>query len=64
MSLRELDGILHYFLEKVQREDPSLIAPHDNVFKNYGFFHTFHETVEGRARATNLKSDVQNAMNR
>ena len=64
MSLRELDGMLHHYLEKVQREDPSLIAPHDNVFENYGFFRTFRKTAEGRARAANLESDVQNAMNR
>jgi hypothetical protein len=64
MSLRELDGMLHHFLEKVQKEDSSLIAPHDNVFENYGFFRTFRKTAEGRARAANLESDVQNAMNR
>ena len=64
MSLRELDGTLHYFLEKVQKEDSSLIAPHDNVMENYGFFRTFRKTAEGRARAANLESDVQNAMNR
>ena len=64
MSLRELDGMLHYFLDKVQRGDPSLIAPHDNVVENYGFFRTFRKTAEGRARAANLESDVQNAMNR
>ena len=64
MSLRELDGMLHYFLDKVQKQDSSLIVPHDNVIENYGFFCTFRKTAEGRARAANLESDVQNAMNR
>ena len=64
MSLRELDGMLHFFLEKIQKEDESLIASHDNVLENYGFFRTFRKTAEGRARAANLESDVQNAMNR
>ena len=64
MSLRELDGLLHFFLKRIQKEDPSLIAAHDNVYKNYGFFRTFWKTAEGRARAANLESDVQNAMNR
>ena len=64
MSLRELDGMLHHFLEKIQKEDNTLIAPHDNMIENYGFFRTFRKTAEGRARAANLESDVQNAMNR
>lgn len=64
MSLRELNGTLHHFLEKIQREDESLLAAHDNVLENYGFFRTFRKTAEGRARAANLESDVQNAMNR
>ncbi len=64
MSLRELDGMLHFFLERIQKEDQSLIAAHDNVFESYGFFRTFRKTAEGRARAANLESDVQNAMNR
>lgn len=64
MSLRELDGFLHYFLEKIQQEDESLIAANDDVFENYGFFRSFRKTAEGRARAANLESDVQNAMNR
>ena len=64
MSLRELDGLLHYFLEKIQKEDESLIAGVDNVAENYGFFRSFRKTAEGRARAANLESDVQNSMNR
>ncbi len=64
MSLRELDGLLHYFLEKIQQEDESLIAAVDDVCENYGFFRSFRKTAEGRARAANLESDVQNAMNR
>ena len=51
-------------MEKIQKEDESLIAAHDNILKNYGFFRTFHKTAEGRARAANLESDVQNTMNR
>ncbi len=64
MSLRELDGFLHYFLEKIQQEDESLVAASDDVYENYGFFRSFRKTAEGRARAANLESDVQNAMNR
>jgi hypothetical protein len=64
MSLRELDGMLHFFLEKIQKEDEELIVPHDDVLANYSYFRTFCKTAEGRARATNLESDVQNAMNR
>ena len=64
MSLQELDGLLHFFLERIQKEDMSLIAAHDNVYENYGFFRTFRKTAEGRARAAHLESDVQNAMNR
>ncbi len=64
MSLRELDGMLHYFFEGIQKDDETMIAAHDNVMENYGFFRTFRKTVEGRARAANLESDVQNAMNR
>ena len=41
MSLRELDGLLHYFLEKVQKDDEALIPAHDNVVENYSFFCTF-----------------------
>jgi hypothetical protein len=63
-SLRELDGLLHYFLEKIQKEDETLLAGVDNVSENYGFFWTFRKTAEGRARAANLESDVQNSMNR
>ncbi len=64
MSIRELDGFLHYFLERIQAENEDLVATHDNIMKNYSFFHTFQKTAEGRARAENLESDVQNAMNR
>ncbi len=64
MSLWELDGFLHYFLERVQQEDESLVATSDDVFGNYGFFRSFRKTAEGRARAANLESNVQNAMNR
>lgn len=64
MSLRELDGLLHYFLERIQTEDETLIAGVDCVSDNYGFFRSFRKTAEGRARAANLESDVQNSMNR
>ena len=64
LSLRELDGMLHYFLDRIQKDDETMIAAHDNVMENYGFFRTFRKTAEGRACAANLESDVQNAMNR
>lgn len=64
LSIQELDGVMHHFLARIQKEDKSLLAAHKNIFKNYGFFHKFWKTGEGRARAANLESDVQNAMNR
>ncbi len=62
--MREYDEILHYFLETIQRECPELISKSDDVHANYGFSRTFRRTAEGRARAANLDTGVQNAMNR
>ena len=39
MSLRELDSFLHYFLEKIQKEDKLLIAAPDNVQNLWFFLH-------------------------
>ena len=61
----EYDGLLHFFLRKVQTSYPECSLPSDDVDANYGFYRTFRRTaVEGRARAANLDSGVQNAMNR
>ncbi len=62
--MREYDEILHHFLEMIQKENPDLISEGDDIQANYGFSRTFHRTAEGRARAANLDSGVQNAMNR
>jgi hypothetical protein len=62
--MRERDKIIHYFLEMIQRENPDLIAESDDIQSNYGLSHTFCQTAEGRARAANLDTGVQNAMNR
>ena len=62
--MREYDEILHYFLETIQKEHPELIAESDDVQANYGLSRTFHRTAEGRARAANLDTGIQNAMNR
>ncbi len=63
-TLQELDEVLHHFLDKIQQEDESLIAASDDICGNYGLFPSFRKMAEGRARAANLESDVQNAMNR
>jgi hypothetical protein len=63
-SLHEYDSILHHFLAMIQQDDPELIAASDDVRANYSFFCTFRKTAEGRARAANLDSSIQNAMNR
>ena len=62
--LREYDGILHHFLAMIQQDDPELIAASDDVRASYSFFCTFRKTAEERARAANLDSSIQNAMNR
>jgi hypothetical protein len=62
--MREYDEIIHYFLETNQRENPDLIAESDDIQSNYGLSRTFCRTTEGRARAANLDTGVQNAMNR
>ncbi len=62
--MREYDEIIHYFLETIQRENPDLIAESDDIQSNYGLSCTFRRTAEGRARAANLDTGVQNAINR
>ncbi len=61
--MTEYDKILHHFLEIIQMEDPNLIAKTDGVQYNYSLSRTFCRTAEGRARAANLDSGVQNTMN-
>ncbi len=63
-SLHEYDGILHHFLVIIQQDDLELIAASNDMRANYSFFHTFRKMAEGRARAANLDSSIQNAMNR
>ncbi len=62
--LHEYDGILHHFLGLIQQDDPELIAANNDGRGNYSFFCTFQKMAEGRARAANLDSSIQNAMNR
>ena len=62
--LSEYDGMLLPLLERIQETDPNLIAPSDEVEKNYSFFRSFRRTATGRARAMGLDDSVQNAMNR
>jgi hypothetical protein len=60
----EYDGLLHYFLEIIQTENPDMIDPSDDVKANYGFFRSFRKTAETRARTAGLDGDTINAMNR
>ncbi len=62
--MSEYNNLLHVFLRRVQDECPELILPYDNIEVNYHFSRTFQRTAEGRARAAQLDSSVQNAMNR
>jgi hypothetical protein len=62
--MREYDEILQSFLTIIQQDDSNLIEKTDDIQTNYGLSHTFRRTAEGWARATNIDSNVQNAMNR
>lgn len=62
--MSEYDGLLLPLLERIQITDPNLIAPTDDVEKNYSFFRSFRRTATGRARAAGLGDSVQDAMNR
>jgi hypothetical protein len=62
--MADYDGILHYFLRKIQNDFPAMILPSDDIEANYSFNRTFLQTTEGGARAANLDLGVQNAMNR
>jgi hypothetical protein len=62
--MSEYDNLLLFFLRRVQDECPELILLDDNIEVNYRFSRTFQHTAEGRARAAQLDSSVQNAMNR
>ena len=62
--MREYDEVIQSFLSVIQQEENDLIAATDDVQALYGLSCTFRRTAEGRARAANLESDVQNAMNR
>ena len=62
--MREYDGILQHFLERIQKEHPNLISTTDDIQVNYGMLQTFRRTAKGRARAANLDSGIQNTMNR
>jgi hypothetical protein len=62
--MSEYDNLLHFFLRKVQNENPELILHSDNIKANYSFLPTFRRTAEGKARGAQLDSSVQKAMNR
>jgi hypothetical protein len=61
--MSEYDDLFHFFLGKVQDENPELILPSDDIETNCRFLRTFQRTAEGKARGTQLDSSVQNAMN-
>jgi hypothetical protein len=63
-ALHKYDGILHHFLEMIQRENPELVAVDDDMQANYSFFRIFRNTAKAKARAVGLDSNVQTAMNR
>jgi hypothetical protein len=60
----EYNNLLHFFRRRVQDECPELILPDNKIKVNYRFSRTFQRTAEGRAKAAQLDSSVQNAMNR
>ncbi len=62
--ISEYEDILHYFLRILQKEEPDMISPTDNVETNYSFSCTFQRTAKGRARAAQLDSGDQNRINR
>ena len=62
--LSEYDGMMLPLLLRIQATDPNLIAPSDDVERNYSFFRSFRRTATGRARAAGLDESVQTAMNR
>ncbi len=61
-SMADYDGVLHYFLKKIQVDLPAMISPTNDFGSIYSFNRTFHRTAEGHARAAILDSSVQNAM--
>jgi hypothetical protein len=62
--ISENNTILHYFLRILQKEEPDMIFPTDDIKANYSLLHTFQRTADGRARAAQLDRGDQNAMNR
>ena len=62
--MSEYDDMLHTLLQKVQSKEPELIAPSDDMERNYSFFRSFRRTATGRARGAGLDVSVQDAMNR
>ena len=57
------NGVLHYFLKKIQIDLPAMI-PSDDVESIYSFNMMFCRMAEGHTRASNVYSSIQNAMNR
>lgn len=62
--MSDYDAMLHELLKTLQLDPCSNIDADDDVVGNYSFFRTFRKTAEDRARAANLDSNIQNAMNR
>jgi hypothetical protein len=62
--MSEYDDMLHTLLQKIQSEEPELIAPSNDVERNYSFFRSFRRTATRRARGEGLDASVQDAMNR
>jgi hypothetical protein len=51
-------------IEEWFQEDSNLIKKTDDIQTNYGLSCTFRRTAKGQARAANIDSNVQNAINR
>ncbi len=47
--MREYNGILHHFLERIQIKEQNLISESDDIQENYGLLRTFQRTAKGRA---------------
>jgi len=60
--MREYNGNLQHFLERIQNEHIHLISETDDIQANYGLSQTFWRTAEGRARAANLDRVVSKTL--
>ena len=47
--MSEYNNMLHNLLQKIQSKEPELIAPSEDVERNYSLFWLFRRTATGRA---------------